>query len=350
MTKLATSTRKNYVGRYKNSSNPSLPGSDSSVPRMAVLLFAWCLLALGPASHAQSPSAAAQSSVPTSWAPATLSRSLSFDMDSKTTGQRYRILIGMPHKDAPATGYPVLWALDGLASFPFMEVARPRPVSPTESAKWREMVGDEPAGLIVAVGYASGDAFDVNARARDYTPETTAKTGDAFSTQHGGAASFLKFLTEELRPLLARHFAMNPGQHTLFGFSYGGLFALHTLSKQPHHFQRYWAASPSLWFGEHHTMKALPQRLAALHFDQYPTKLMVTVGLDEQYPQTFASAAVKEKLATRTMVDNAARFAHMLRAADPPNVQVTFQAVAAHDHQDMLMHGARRVIDFAFAP
>lgn len=317
---------------------------------MALLFLGWCWLAHGAACHAQTPEAPLRLPLPVNWAAATLSRSLSFDMDSSTTGQRYRILIGLPHKDAPVAGYPVLWALDGLASFPFMEVARPRPPSPNESAKWREMVGDEPAGLVVAVGYASGDAFDVNARARDYTPQTTAKTGDAFSTQHGGAANFLKFLTQELRPLLAQHFAMNPRQHTLFGFSYGGLFALHTLSTQPQHFQRYWAASPSLWFGEHHTMKALPQRLTALHFDQYPTRLMVTVGLDEQYPQTFASAAVKDKLAARTMVDNAERFASLLKAADPAHLQVTFQSVSAHDHQDMLMHGARRVIDFAFAP
>lgn len=317
---------------------------------MALLLFGWCWLALGPACLAQPPGAALPLPLPGTWVAATFSRSLSFDMDSSTTGQRYRILIGLPHKDAPAAGYPVLWALDGLASFAFMEVVRPRPPSSTESAKWRAMVGDEPAGLVVAVGYASGDAFDVNARAQDYTPQTAARTGDSFSTQHGGAANFLKFLTLELRPLLAQHFMMNPRQHTLFGFSYGGLFALHTLSTEPQHFQRYWAASPSLWFGEHHTMKALPQRLPTLHFDRYPIRLMVTVGLDEQYPQAFASAAVKEKLAARTMVDNAERFANQLKAADPTHLEVTFLGVPGHDHQDMLMHGARRVIDFAFAP
>jgi hypothetical protein len=29
---------------------------------------------------------------------------------------------------------------------------------------------------------------------------------------------------------------------------------------------------------------------------------------------------------------------------------VQFQNLPAHDHQDMLMHGAKRIIDFAFAP
>jgi predicted alpha/beta superfamily hydrolase len=313
--------------------------------KIAIFVAGLCIL-VSQACHAQTTSAA----LPAHWVPATLSRSLRFDIDSKTTGQRYRILIGLPHKAAPPSGYPVLWALDGLASFPFMEVNRPRPASPNDSAQWRAKMGEEPAGLVVAVGYASGDAFDVNARAQDYTPATVGKTGDSFSSQHGGAEKFLQFMTTELRPLLAQHFAMNPRQHTLFGFSYGGLFALHTLSTQPQHFQRYWAASPSLWFGEHHTVKALPQRLSALHFDQYPTRVMVTVGQDEQYPPSFVSPAIKDKLAARTMVDNAANFAKQLQAADPVNVQVTFQSLPAHDHQDMLMQGARRVIDFAFAP
>lgn len=285
---------------------------------------------------------------PETWAVTTLARSVAFDMDSRHTGQRYRVLLGLPHKVAPVGGYPVLWALDGLASFPLMEVARPRPPSAGESVQWRQKIGDEAAGLVVAVGYASGEPFDVNARARDYTPAVTGKTGDAFSTQHGGAEAFLRFLTLELRPLLAQHFAMNPQQHTLFGFSYGGLFTLYTLSTQPQHFQRYWASSPSLWFGGHHVMHGLPQRLQAL--PPQPTKqVVVTVGQDEQYPASFASAEVQKKLQERTMVDNAKRFVLMAKDTQPA-WQSQFQQVPGHDHQDMLFHGARRVLEFAFAP
>jgi len=303
---------------------------------------------LSQASYAQAPDK--QHPLPANWAPAQLTRSYSFEMDSTNTGQRYRILIGLPHKAAPTTGYPVLWALDGLASFPFMEVARPRPASPNESVEWRKKIGDEPAGLIVAVGYASGEPLDVHARALDYTPATVAKTGDAFSGQHGGAAAFLKFLTQELRPLLAQHFAMDPQLNTLFGFSYGGLFAMHTLTTQPQHFQRYWAASPSLWFGEHQIFKGKPKTLAKLNFRQHPVQVMITVGIDEQYPATFASDAAKQRLQARTMVDNAERFAKILSDSGQAGLQVKYQSVAGHDHQDMLMHGARRVIDFAFAP
>jgi predicted alpha/beta superfamily hydrolase len=327
--------------------NPCLPGKQIDWRRAALFCGLWVQACMP--LQAQTAVAADLAPVPAEWRPAELSRSLSFDVRSKFTGQRYRILIGLPHKAAPAGGYPVLWALDGLASFPLMEVVRPRPPAATESAQWRQKIGEEPAGLIVAVGYASGDAIDVNARALDYTPQVTGNTGDAFSTQHGGADAFLRFLTEELRPQLARYFPMHPQKNTLFGFSYGGLFALHTLSTQPQYFQRYWAASPSLWFGESVTMKALPQRLRALQPGQGVNKVVVTVGLDEQYPASFASPEVRQRLQARTMVDNAELFARLLTESASTGVQVQFQKLAAHDHQDMLMHGARRVVDFAFA-
>lgn len=313
--------------------------------RLLLAALGGCLA--GPAL-AQAPVQFEREALPATWVEPTFSRSVAFDMDSRHTGQRYRILLGLPHKAAPAEGYPVLWALDGLASYPLMEVARPRPASAGESAQWRQKIGEESVGLVVAVGYASGDPFDVNARAKDYTPEVTGETGDTFSSQHGGAEAFLRFLTLELRPLLARYFAMHPQQHTLFGFSYGGLFALHTLSTQPQHFQRYWASSPSLWFGEQHVMRGLSQRLAVLPA-QPAVRVMVTVGQDEQYPTSFASAEVQKKLQERNMVDNAQRFVQVVKD-NVPSWQVQFQPVAGHDHQDMLFHGARRVLEFAFTP
>jgi len=287
---------------------------------------------------------------PAHWTPTQHSHSLSFELSSSYTGQQYRIVLDLPHKAPPAGGYPVLWALDGLASVPMMEVARARPPSASESAQWRKKIGEEPAGLIVGIGYASGAPFDINGRAQDYTPATSANTGDSFSTQHGGADAFLKFLTLELRPLLAQHFELNPQKNTLFGFSYGGLFALYTLSTQPQYFQRYWAASPSLWFGEHQTIKQLPDHLQALSRVQTVDRVMITVGKDEQYPASFVSAEEQAKLQSRTMVDNAERFATLLQQTGLPRSQVQFQRLDDHDHQDMLMHGARRAPAFAFSP
>ena len=286
--------------------------------------------------------------LPADWQVAQRERTLSFEMGSRQTGQRYRIVLGLPAGAAPKAGYPVLWALDGLASFPIMEAVRAQVPRGDESLAWRKM--KQPSdGLIVAIAHASGQPFDVDARALDYTPLTTAKTGDLFSSKHGGADQFLRFITSELRPLLTQHFHINAQQQTLFGFSYGGLFTLHTLSTQPQHFQRYWAASPSLWFGEQQTLKRLPGQLEKIDLSGYPRRVVISVGLDEQYPASFASAEVETKLGVRKMVDNAEQFARLL-SGHSSNIDVNFLSLPAHDHHDMLMHGARRVLEFAFAP
>ncbi|QZA78741.1 hypothetical protein K4H28_04860 [Deefgea tanakiae] len=288
---------------------------------------------------------------PADWQTAQRDRTLSFEISSQHTGQRYRILLGLPACAAPKDGYPTVWALDGMASFPIMEAVRPQSVSCGEHKAWRNKPRPRD-GLIVAIAHVSGKPFDVDARALDYTPFTTAKTGDFLSSQHGGADQFLRFVTEELRPLIAQHFALNLQQQTLFGFSYGGLFTLYALSTQPQHFQRYWAASPSLWFGEHQTIKYLPQQLEKIDWSGYDAKVFITVGLDEQYPDSFSSPEVETKLGARTMVDNAEQFAQLLRdfnRCESKPFDVSFHSLPAHDHHDMLMHGARRVIDFAFA-
>ncbi|KAF7597845.1 MAG: esterase [Candidatus Dactylopiibacterium carminicum] len=319
------------------------------MPSLQRILLLLSLFLLMPIAHAEGPSFLSR--LPAEWSPAQLARSASFEIESRHTGQRYRVLLGIPFSAAPKAGYPVLWALDGLASFPTMEAFRPR--QPREQTRvadaWRERAaGQVRDGLIVAVGYASGEPFNVDARALDYTPEPQAPTGDLLSPRHGGAEAFLAFLTEELRPLLAEYFPMDPQRHTLFGFSYGALFTLHTLSTQPQYFQRYWAASPSLWFADHQTIKALPQRLKALDFAAAPVRVTITVGRDEQYPEQFASANIREQLQVRTMVDNVHRFAQLLQ--EKPGTQVTTFDLPGSDHYDMLQHGARHVLAFAFAP
>lgn len=288
--------------------------------------------------------------LPAGWTPVQSAHSAAFELHSRHTGQRYRIMVALPHQPPPPAGYPVLWALDGNATFPLLEFARPRPSAPGENPRWRRKVGTEPAGLIVAVGYPSGEPMDVDARALDYTPSTAAPTGDQLSARHGGAPQFLRFLTEELRPLLAAHFSMDPQRHTLFGFSYGGLFALHTLVTAPQHFQRYWAASPSLWFGQGEVLRTLAARLPPLRESTGPLRLMLTVGLEEQHPTQPPPPERLRMLQQRAMVDNAREFVRQVREEAGAAVQVQYQALPAHDHHDMLFHGARRVVEFAFAP
>ena len=74
-------------------------------------------------------SIAARAELPADWQAATLTRSASFELTSRYTGQHYRIFVGLPAGKPPANGYPVLWMLDGNVSFPLTELVRAdRPV------------------------------------------------------------------------------------------------------------------------------------------------------------------------------------------------------------------------------
>ncbi|MBT0570235.1 alpha/beta hydrolase [Curvibacter sp. CHRR-16] len=308
----------------------------------------WATMSM--ATAAQGQVAMAGKSLPADWKPVQLSQTASFDMESRYTGQRYRIWLGLPSKPAPEQGYPVLWMLDGQASFPIMEYVRPRSASVADTPPGRQKADPMLPGLIVAVGYASDKPFDNDARAQDYTPPTQGPTGDLLSKQHGGSAAFLRFLTEELRPYLAQYFPMDATRHTLFGFSYGGLFAVNTLVTAPQHFQRYWAASPSLWFGQGEVMRNWQQGLASLRQYSPALRVMLTVGQEEQFPSANLPPERLAHLQERAMVERVQGFAQQLTAQSKPGVAVSVVVLPAHDHHDMLMYGVRQVVPFAFAP
>ena len=78
-------------------------------------------------------------------------------------------------------------------------------------------------------------------RTRDLTPTVLQTNWEP----NGGAASFLKFLGEELIPFIEEKYPAT-GYRTLIGHSYGGLFAVNTLLEKPDLFANYLAIDPSL--------------------------------------------------------------------------------------------------------
>lgn len=271
------------------------------------------------------------------WQPVIMPGAETFEIASAHTGETYRILVRCPSGPAPKNGWPVLWMLDGDASFPLAFTKPARGLFPPVTN------GAGGNGVIVAIGFPGGAPFDAPARSRNYTPQPDGETGDRISAQFGGAADFLHFLTRELRPALATRLPLDPARNTLFGFSYGGLFTVHTLLDHPGHFQRYWAASPSLWFSDALVMRGMRQKPPVTEAQS----LFIAVGRDEQYPTHALPPGRLEHLARRAMVDNVTEAAGLIAAANP-SLKVELIVAADHDHFDMLMHGARRVQAVAF--
>lgn len=172
-------------------------------------------------------------------------------------GPEYRISVWAPAGQPPQGGYPVVYMLDGNAVF--------ESLTRTPSAL---PAGQSLQAVVVGIGYDDAERFNVTARSYDYTPPSpgadaprgSPRDPDArgWARPGGGADRFLAILQQRVQPLVERRYPVDAGQRTLYGHSYGGLFALHVALSQPQAFQHYVAASPSIWWNG----KAILQTLA----------------------------------------------------------------------------------------
>ncbi|WP_208601322.1 alpha/beta hydrolase [Phytopseudomonas flavescens] len=206
------------------------------------------------------------------------------DMTSADGQRHYRIWIAKPKRAAPATGYPVLYLLDGNAALGALQ------------EKQLADLDERGPPLLVFVGYATDLRFDVNARAYDYTPPLPggAPVIDDIVRQRrgGGADVFVDFLEQEVKPLVSRHAEVDPQRQSLWGHSYAGLLVLHTLFSRPQAFQRYIAADPSLWWQNGFILAE------AKAFDAPPTPLSLVLLVGAGKPSGGVSG-VKEDATVR---------------------------------------------------
>lgn len=148
-------------------------------------------------------------------------------------GKQYRLFLAVPKNTTHAT---LIYSVDGNAQFPLMV---------NEAIKQKN--GTLPA--IISVGYVGDNAYFITERTHDYTPSVK---GEAFS-RGGNAEHFYQFFLTQVRPYALEQLAkanISVTQQSLFGHSFGGVFTLYVLFNHPETFQRYIAASPSLWWGK----------------------------------------------------------------------------------------------------
>ena len=161
------------------------------------------------------------------------------DMASDT-GKPYRIMVSYPESEPPESGFPVLYVLDGNASFAaFAETRR------------IQEYGDLGKAIVVGVGYRTDKPYD-EARNEDFIVMDNPPPGKRLGRTAGksGRDEFLDFLTGKLRTEIGKRHRINPDRQVLFGHSFGGLFALHALYTRPQAFHSIVAASPSLELDE----------------------------------------------------------------------------------------------------
>lgn len=154
----------------------------------------------------------------------------------------YSIMVAWPEGDPPASGWPVLYVLDGEDNFAIFALTARR------LARGGERRGMAP-GIVVGIG-----AGPLARRVHDYTPPVPGyriPTGrPAAGLETGGSEAFLDFLQTRVMPAVRARWTVDSSRETLAGHSFGGALALHALLTRPGLFDRTVAVSPSFWFGD----------------------------------------------------------------------------------------------------
>lgn len=258
---------------------------------------------------------------------------------TSSAGERYTIYIHRPAAPAPASGYRVLYLLDGDDSFP---------VAAQTAERMARFGRDEGYGglLVVAIGYAPEDMME--RRAYDYTPTSGTDT-DRAGRRTGGADAFRHFLAEELKPAIEEEFAVDETREAVWGHSYGGLFVLDTLLREPGLFDVYIASSPAIWFGDHKVLEGLAGLAARLE-RAGPRVVSVSVGeleqnLPEADPEDREAVARRERIMDARMVDASRALAQRLAEFDDLTV---YQRVSTgEDHAATPLSGIAQAVQLA---
>lgn len=244
-----------------------------------------------------------------------------FELDSADGQRRYRVHLAIPRRAAPPAGYPVLYLLDGNAALGALR------------EEWLAELDQRDPALLVMIGYATDRRLDVDSRVYDYTPAL--QPGQPLLEDEvrrrpaGGAAPFLELIETRIKPRVAQRHAVDPRRQALWGHSYGGAFVLNTLFTQPQAFQRYIAASPSLWWKSGlllRTEQNLPASARA--------QLLILRGSDEAGPRAGEQPGERRRAMAVVPADAASQMA--ARLASHPGLHVEYRELDGLGHGPML--------------
>ncbi len=264
--------------------------------------------------------------------PVTLPHSELHRLHSDTVGVDYLLYVSLPRDYAThRERYPLVITLDADYAFPLTHAVVEHFVDR----------GNLPAMIVVSIAY-DGARDDIAVyrrnRTRDYTPTHTLEGGygPEFQRHSGGGPKFQAFIAEELLPFLESTYRVKPGDRTLVGHSYGGLFGTYVLLTRPDLFSRYVLVSPSLWY-DGKVAFAMEQAYADAH-DDLRARVFFGVGSRENPPRT--------RLA---MVDDLAELEARLQARRYRGLSVASRVFPDETHNSVfpaaLTRGLRYVFD-----
>jgi predicted alpha/beta superfamily hydrolase len=238
-------------------------------------------------------------------------------LKSKYVDQEYKINIFFPKDYKKETSrYPVVYVLDAEYNFGCVAYIARRLIKNK----------DIPKVLLAGIAYDTTYEDFYDKRSRDLTP---------FSKIHGyktgGAESFTSFIQTELIPFIDKNYRTIPGERTIVGHSFGGLYCSYVLFQHPNLFNRYIIVSPSLWYSNKVVFE-YEEKFAIEHKD-LPASIYLAAGEDE-------SSRVRD---TTQMLGN------RLKERGYPNLHLKASIVEGENHRSLFPYAFTRGIRFVFA-
>jgi predicted alpha/beta superfamily hydrolase len=265
--------------------------------------------------------------------PVSIARSQEFDFISKVNGLAYRVMVATPAKWDPGKPHPVLYVLDGNENFG----------TATDILARHNRLGVAAPGLIVGIGYPTDDPAELTRRRWfDLTLSSPKEARQA--GKFGGADAFIRILEEEVKPLVAAHFAVDPSRQGIWGYSLGGLTLLRVLFRRPEAYATYIISSPSIWWADREILAEEGPFAHRARNGELSVRVLITSAAEEQYRGSDPVRAAADKA---RMVDNAADLAERLGNLNPAKVVVLRTVFDGEIHASVPPAALSRAIRFA---
>lgn len=218
-------------------------------------------------------------------------------------GETYQLLVHFPDQYDPGKTYDVLYVLDGLDGFP-MAISCLGILHGECDKNYTEpiLIGISDGTLIGKPG---------NKRDRDFTP-TAFKTSWG-SGGGGGGPAFLRFIDQEVIPFVEKHYRVTK-KRSLYGYSYGGLFASYALLTKPDLFTHVLIGSPSLFADDAVVLRQLEPAYAQTHKD-LPVSVWLSVGASDEY-----------------LVDDTKQLAEIVKSRNYPSLNLHYALLPGVNH------------------
>lgn len=256
------------------------------------LLLGWLLLSTGSFTHGQT--------APPVTLPGTQVRTI---RSSVLNGEIYQLLIHFPDNYDARKKYDVLFMLDGLSAFP------------SAIDCLGILHGDCANGynepLLIGISDGTMIGKPGNKRDRDFAP-TAFKTGWG-ATGGGGAPKFLAFIEQEVIPFVGKNYPVTANR-TLYGYSYGGLFASYALLTKPTLFNTVLIGSPSIWADDAVMLRTVEPNYARTHPD-LPVNVWLSVGEKDE-----------------NLLDDDKRFGEVLKSRNYPSLRLQTRILPGLNH------------------